>query len=85
MYQLFIFFMITDPRTVVRDRRWQIAVVVMIALVETAIRFASDQAWTLPTAFNAAPPLVALFLVGPIAKFVDLRRAKRLSAQEPKS
>ena len=75
MYQLFIFFMITDPRTVVRDRRWQIAVVVLIALVETGIRFASDQAWTLPTAFNAAPPLVALFLVGPIAKFVELRVA----------
>jgi enediyne biosynthesis protein E5 len=73
MSQLFIFFMITDPRTIVRDRRWQIAIAVLIALVETAIRFASDQAWPLPTAFNAAPALVALFLVGPIAKFVDLR------------
>jgi hypothetical protein len=29
----------------------------------------------LPTAFNAAPALVALFLVGPIAKFIDLYRA----------
>jgi Na+-transporting NADH:ubiquinone oxidoreductase subunit NqrB len=77
MYQLFVFFMITDPRTIVRDRRWQIGVAVIIALVETAIRFASDQAWTLPTAFNAAPALVALFLVGPIAKFVDLRRTPR--------
>jgi hypothetical protein len=74
MYQLFVFFMITDPRTIVRDRDWQIGVAVIIALVETAIRFASDQAWTLPTAFNAAPALVALFLVGPIAKFVDLKR-----------
>jgi hypothetical protein len=73
MYQLFVFFMITDPRTVVRDRKWQIGVAVIIAFAETAIRFASDQAWTLPTAFNAAPALVALFLVGPIAKFVDLR------------
>ena len=75
MYQLFIFFMITDPRTVVRDRRWQIGIAVIIALVETLIRYASDQAWLLPTAFNAAPPLVALFLVGPIAKFIDLRRS----------
>lgn len=73
MYQLFIFFMITDPRTVVRSRGWQIGVAVIIAFVETAIRFASDQAWPLPTAFNAAPALVALFLVGPIAKFIDLR------------
>jgi enediyne biosynthesis protein E5 len=76
MYQLFVFFMITDPRTIVRDRRWQIGVAVIIAFVETAIRFASDQAWTLPTAFNAAPALVALFLVGPIAKFIDLQISK---------
>ena len=76
MYQLFIFFMITDPRTIVRDRRWQIAVAVIIAVVETAIRYASDQAWTLPTAFNAAPALVALFLVGPVAKFIDLKRSR---------
>ncbi|MGH7636339.1 MAG: hypothetical protein ACREOK_01705 [Gemmatimonadaceae bacterium] len=76
MYQLFIFFMITDPRTVVRDRRWQIGVAVIIAFVETAIRYASDQAWTLPTAFNAAPALVALFLVGPVAKLIDLSRSR---------
>jgi Na+-translocating ferredoxin:NAD+ oxidoreductase RnfD subunit len=77
MYQLFVFFMITDPRTVVKDRRWQMGVAVIIALVETLIRFASDQAWLLPTAFNAAPALVALFLVGPVAKFIDLRRTPR--------
>lgn len=76
MYQLFIFFMITDPRTVVKDRRWQIAVAAIIALAETLIRFGSDQAWLLPTAFNAAPALVALFLVGPIAKLIDLYRTR---------
>ncbi|HEU4994444.1 MAG TPA: hypothetical protein VFT29_06470 [Gemmatimonadaceae bacterium] len=80
MYQLFVFFMITDPRTVVRDRRWQIAVAVIIALVETLIRFGSDQAWPMPIAFNAAPALVALFLVGPIAKVMDLRRPQRKAA-----
>ncbi|HEX6924820.1 MAG TPA: RnfABCDGE type electron transport complex subunit D [Longimicrobiaceae bacterium] len=73
MYQLFIFFMITDPRTVVRGRRAQIGVTVLIALAETLIRFASDQAWPLPIAFNAAPAFLALFLVGPIAKWIDLR------------
>lgn len=77
MYQLFIFFMITDPRTIVRDRRWQMIVVVLIALAETMIRMAADAGASLPTAFSAAPPLVALFLVGPIAKFIDLRRAQR--------
>src|SRR5438034_1184052 len=68
MYQLFVFFMITDPRTVVRERKWQIVVAVTIAFAEALIRFASDQGWPLPTAFNAAPPLVALALVGPVAK-----------------
>jgi Na+-translocating ferredoxin:NAD+ oxidoreductase RnfD subunit len=74
MYQLFVFFMITDPRTVVRDRRWQMIVAVIIAFAETVIRFGSDRGWPLPTAFNAAPALVALFIVGPIAKWIDLRR-----------
>src|SRR5919202_628066 len=75
MYQLFVFFMITDPRTVVRGRRRQIVVAVVIALVETVIRFASDKGWPLPTAFNAAPAFLALATVGPVAKWLDLRRA----------
>ncbi|HZF72708.1 MAG TPA: hypothetical protein VEZ51_04715, partial [Gemmatimonadaceae bacterium] len=75
MYQLFVFFMITDPRTIVRGRRRQIVVAVLIALMETLIRFASDKGWPLPTAFNAAPAFLALFLVGPVAKWIDLRRA----------
>ena len=74
MYQLFIFFMITDPRTVVRGRRRQIVVAVSIALMETLIRFGSDKGWPLPTAFNAAPAFLALALVGPVAKWLDLRR-----------
>ena len=77
MYQLFIFFMITDPRTVVSERKWQIVVVVSIAVMETLIRFASDQAWPLPTAFNAAPAFMALATVGPVAKWIDLRRSGR--------
>jgi Na+-translocating ferredoxin:NAD+ oxidoreductase RnfD subunit len=74
MYQLFVFFMITDPRTVVRGRRRQIAVAVLIALTEMLIRFASDNGWPLPTAFNVAPAFLALALVGPVAKWLDLRR-----------
>src|SRR6185503_4204222 len=75
MYQLFIFFMITDPRTVVRGRRKQIGVAVIIAVMETLIRFASDQGWPLPTAFNVAPAFLALATVGPLAKWLDLRRS----------
>ena len=80
MYQLFVFFMITDPRTVVRGRRQQILVAVLIALMETSIRFASDQGWSLPTGFNAAPAFFALALVGPVAKWLDLRRSGRQTA-----
>ena len=84
MYQLFIFFMITDPRTVVRQRTWQYAVVIIIAMTEALIRVASDQGWMLPTAFNAAPALVALWLVGPVAKWIDLRRSgQRTPARAP--
>jgi Na+-translocating ferredoxin:NAD+ oxidoreductase RnfD subunit len=74
MYQLFIFFMITDPRTVVRGRRKQIVVAIVIAVMEMVIRFASDRNWPLPTGLNAAPAFYALAIVGPIAKWMDLRR-----------
>ena len=74
MYQLFVFFMITDPRTVVRGRRAQMLVAFLIALTETLLRLASDNGWPLPTAFSADPALVALALVGPIAKWRDLRK-----------
>jgi enediyne biosynthesis protein E5 len=76
MYQLFIFFMITDPRTVVRGRRKQIIVAVVIAVMETLIRFASDKGWPLPTAFNVAPAFFALATVGPVAKWFDLRQGR---------
>jgi enediyne biosynthesis protein E5 len=80
MYQLFLFFMITDPRTIVRGKRKQIAVTAMIALLEALIRLASDQGVLLPTAFNAAPALIALALLGPVAKFIDLRTSARAAA-----
>ena len=77
MYQLFVFFMITDPRTIVRGRRKQIFVAILIAIAETVIRFAADNGWPLPTGVTAAPAFYALATVGPIAKWLDLRRAKR--------
>jgi enediyne biosynthesis protein E5 len=74
MYQLFIFFMITDPRTVVRGRRRQMVVTILIAVMETLIRFAADRGAPLPTAFYVAPAFLALATVGPVAKWLDLRR-----------
>jgi len=63
MYQLFIFFMITDPPTSVRSRKGQILVAFLIALVEFVLRMNQ----------LIYAPFYALFLVGPIAKFIDLR------------
>jgi hypothetical protein len=62
MYQLFVFFMITDPRTTVRRRWAQYAVVVAVALVEMLLRL------------NGViyAPLYALFLVGPAALAFEL-------------
>ncbi|MFL5480561.1 MAG: RnfABCDGE type electron transport complex subunit D [Gemmatimonadaceae bacterium] len=82
MYQLFVFFMITDPRTVVRGRRKQIVVAVLIAVAETVIRFAADEGWSLPIGVTAAPAFYALATIGPIAKWLDLRRAKKATTTE---
>lgn len=62
MYQLFIFFMVTDPKTTVRSKFWQCVVVFVIALVEMILR--------LNQVLYA--PFYALFIVGPIAMLVDL-------------
>ena len=55
-------------------------VTLIIAAVEAAIRFASDQATPLPVAFNVGPAFLALAIVGPIAKLIDLRRAPKPAA-----
>ncbi len=70
MYQLFIFFMITDPPTTVRSRKGRMLVAFLVALVEMFLRL--DRV--------VVAPFYALFLVGPPALAVDLwlrdRRAK---------
>ena len=67
MYQLFIFFMITDPPTNVRSIKGQIIVVFIVALVEFILR--------LNQVIYA--PFYALTIVGPLAKIIDLRLAAR--------
>ena len=61
MYQLFIFFMITDPKTTVKSRKWQCIVVAIVAFVEMLLRL--DQV--------VYAPFYALFLVGPAALLVE--------------
>ncbi|HEY2735241.1 MAG TPA: hypothetical protein VGI70_14695 [Polyangiales bacterium] len=77
MYQLFIFFMITDPRTVVRGRNRQIAVAILIAVAEALLRVASDHNAPMPAVVDADPALFALWIIGPIAKWIDVRNATR--------
>ncbi len=61
MYQLFVFFMITDPKTTVQSRSGQMVVVVFVALVETILRL-----------FEVVhAPFYALFLVGPVALLIE--------------
>jgi Na+-translocating ferredoxin:NAD+ oxidoreductase RnfD subunit len=74
MYQLFIFFMITDPGTSVSTRKGRIIVVILVALVEFVLRLNS---------FIYAP-FYALFLVGPVARYIDLKRnAKKAGTIKP--
>lgn len=83
MYQLFVFFMITDPRTTVRTTRGRVLVAVLIALVEAGIRVAAEVGVDLgpfgPSLYAGAP-LYALFLVGPVAKAIDQERLHRAKA-----
>ena len=75
MYQLFIFFMITDPRTTVHTKRGRIIVVAIVALVEAIIRVAGDNNVAALTPLYPAPPILALAIVGPIAMAIDLLRS----------
>jgi len=79
MYQLFVFFMVTDPRTTVSTRRGRMIVVAIVALVETLIRLAGDYQIALLRPFYVSPPILALAMVGPVALFLDLRRTVRCS------
>jgi len=73
-YQLFIFFMITDPRTTVRSKTGQCKVAFMVALVEMILR--------LNQVIYA--PFYALFMVGPAALLIEMwlqaRRQKAVAA-----
>jgi Na+-translocating ferredoxin:NAD+ oxidoreductase RnfD subunit len=70
MYQLFIFFMITDPRTTVRSKSGQCIVAFLVAVAEMMFRLAQ----------NVDAPYYALTVVGPIAMIVDIMAAARVSA-----
>jgi enediyne biosynthesis protein E5 len=62
MYQLFIFFMITDPKTTVRSKRGQCIVVFLVAVVEMILRLRQV----------VYAPFYALFMVGPAAMLIEI-------------
>jgi Na+-transporting NADH:ubiquinone oxidoreductase subunit NqrB len=73
MYQLFVFFMITDPKTTVRSKLGQCAVAFSVALVEFILRlFESVHA-----------PYYALFLVGPMANLIEIWLTPRRDKEQP--
>jgi enediyne biosynthesis protein E5 len=74
MYQLFIFFMITDPKTTVRSKLWQCVVVAIVALVEMILRLSQV----------VYAPFYALFLVGPAAMLIQIwMNSRRASPAAP--
>jgi Na+-translocating ferredoxin:NAD+ oxidoreductase RnfD subunit len=73
MYQLFIFFMITDPKTTVRSKLWQCVVVFLVAVVEMILRL--NQV--------VYAPFYALFIVGPAAMLIDIWLDSRRLATTP--
>ncbi|HVF11124.1 MAG TPA: hypothetical protein VNA16_09995 [Abditibacteriaceae bacterium] len=62
VYQLFIFFMITDPKTTVKSKRGQCFVAFAVAFMEMILRLNQ----------NVHAPYYALFLVGPVANFIEI-------------
>ncbi|MBV8672456.1 MAG: RnfABCDGE type electron transport complex subunit D [Acidobacteriaceae bacterium] len=74
-YQLFIFFMITDPKTTVRSKTGQCIVAFCVALVEMVLR--------LNQVIYA--PFYALFIVGPTALLIEMwvrvRRQRSAAAE----
>jgi enediyne biosynthesis protein E5 len=71
MYQLYIFFMITDPKTTVRTKRGQMATVFVVAALEAVLRLMQ---------FVHAP-YYALFIVGPIANLIEIASDRKKRAQ----
>lgn len=63
MFQLYIFFMITDPQTTTRSRQSQVLVAVLVAVMETVFRLALKDVHSL---------YHALFTVGPAANLVEI-------------
>ncbi|HWP43558.1 MAG TPA: hypothetical protein VNO14_10010 [Blastocatellia bacterium] len=73
MYQLFVFFMITDPKTIVQTKWAQVLVAFLVAVAEMILRL-----------FEVVhAPFYALFIVGPAAKLIEIWWSSRKQAESP--
>jgi enediyne biosynthesis protein E5 len=77
MYQLLCFFMLTDPPTTPGTVKRRVISTVIIAALECAFRLANDWHWPGALLVAPAPPIIALFLVGPVTLALDLRSRRR--------
>jgi Na+-translocating ferredoxin:NAD+ oxidoreductase RnfD subunit len=75
MYQLFVFFMITDPKTTVHSKWGQCVTAFCVALVEMILRLAQI----------VHAPYYSLFLVGPAANLIEIWWTSRKGALEAAS
>jgi len=73
MYQLFTFFMVTDPKTTVHSKKGQMLVAFLVAAVECVLRLMH----------NIHAPYYALFIVGPIANLIEIWWMERKKVPPP--
>jgi len=75
MYQLFVFFMITDPATTVKNKKAQYVVAFLIGFAEFFFRLGEA----------VYAPFYALFVIGPLALLVEMwwedRKAKKVNKE----
>ena len=74
MYQLFIFFMITDPKSTVMTKKGQVLVAFLVAAAECGLRLLHHFGPRMVDEFSVHAPYYALFVVGPIANFIEIAR-----------
>lgn len=74
MFQLYIFFMITDPKTTTHGWRRQVIVAVLVAVAETVFRLAFRDIHSL---------YHALFVVGPLTNLFEIYYLDRRPQAEP--
>jgi Na+-translocating ferredoxin:NAD+ oxidoreductase RnfD subunit len=83
MYQLYMCFMITDPKTTTQKKWSQCVVAGLVAVAETLFRLAPNVFPGAPTALSVDAAFLALFTVGPAANVIEIFWGARRAAPLP--